>query len=293
LFVYLARPIDQLGESSFLGSLEANVHALLVQAGVGAYLPHRAYLANVGQPAHNEAIDDLNTMAIHRADALVALLPAGIPTLGTPVEIEHAILLNKPTVVLTDVESSVQLAAWRRQGATILNLTDEFDMPTPSGLKAMLEKLPDPWAGSEPEHGTLFVKYGPGATKLERAHDTDAGLDLATSETVRLHYGSRVLIRTGVFGAVPVGWYGRITGRSSALSKWNIHVHQGIIDAGYTGELMIGATYRGSEGHVDIPAGTRLAQYILGPVWEGRIEETDELPSVSARGDNGWGSSGA
>jgi len=53
---------------------------------------------------------------------------------------------------------------------------------------------------------------------------------------------------------------------------------------------MIAVTYQGL-GHLDVPAGTRLAQYILHQVWTGEIAEVVDLPQT-ARGSNGWGSSG-
>jgi dUTP pyrophosphatase len=292
LFVYLARPIDQAGESSWLGSLAIHIEQKLALAGYGAFRPAEAYVANPGDLDHAAFIDETNNQAIYRASAFVAILPQGMPTLGTPVEISAALMLNKPTVIFTDITRSVQLAAWREAGAQIVDLSDDgVRIPESADLKAMLERLPNPEdTGSEPGHGTLFVKYDKGALPLTRAHDTDAGFDLATLEDAELHSGERVLIKTGVRGAVPVGWYGRITGRSSALSRWQIKVHEGIIDAGYTGELMIGVTYTGL-GHVDVPRGTRLAQYILAPVWEGDIEIVEELPTT-LRGEKGWGSSG-
>lgn len=290
MFVYFARPIDQAGESSWLSSFAASIEHKLALAGIGAFKPNAAYLAAVGDPEHTKFIDDTNNQAIYRSTGFVAILPAGVATLGTPVEIEIALQLNKPTVIFTDIIGSVQLDSWKRAGAQIVDLSGlDASIPESADLRAMLMNEPDPEAGSEPQHGTLPVKYDEGAFPLHRAHPTDAGLDLATLRDWVVR-GSRTLIPTGVRVSIPDGWYGRITGRSSALAKLNIQVHEGIIDAGYTGELMIGATYLGP-GHADVPRGTRLAQIILAPVWEGRIEQVDELP-VTVRGENGWGSSG-
>lgn len=290
MFVYFARPIDQAGESSWLGSLAVTIEHKLALARIGTFRPAEAYTANPAYPEHAAFIDEMNNQAICRADAFVAILPHGMPTLGTPVEIQAALMLNKPTVIFTDIVASVQLAAWKEAGAQIVDLSDDgVKIPESADLRAMLMNAPDPEEGSEPPHGLLPVKYDEGAFPLTRAHDTDAGLDLATLRDWVVR-GSRTLIPTGVRVAIPDGWYGRITGRSSALAKLNIQVHEGIIDAGYTGELMIGATYLGP-GHADVPRGTRLAQIILAPVWEGRIEQVDELP-VTVRGENGWGSSG-
>lgn len=295
MFVYLARPIDQSNENSWLDQMDRAIAFKLSMVGYGAFRPYTAYMARIGDASHAQFVDRINTEALRNADALLAILPAGVPTLGTPVEISTALQLNKPTVIITDIESSVQVAAWRNQGATIVDLCDvDTKLPESDDLRQLLLREPNPdWlpilspVGSDP----LFVKYDEGALPLTKAHHTDAGFDLATSEDTTLRTGQRTLIKTGVRTAIPAGWYGRITGRSSALAKWNIQVHEGIIDAGYTGELMLGVTYLGA-GHAPVSRGTRLGQLILAPVWDGQIGIVDELPTT-LRGENGWGSSGA
>lgn len=292
MFIYLARPIDQAQESSWLDSLTISLEKKLQLAKAGAFKPHQAYLCNPAFPEHSSFVNDINTVALYGSDAVVAILPSGIPTLGVPAEIETALSLNKPTVILTDILASVQISTWAARGATIIDLNND-SLPESDDLRAMLLRSPDPEdeTGSEPltPSRILFAKYDRGASPLTRAHPTDAGLDLATSEDSTLH-GDRKMLPTGVYVSIPNGWYGRITGRSSALARWNIQVHEGIIDAGYTGELKIQASFLGL-GHADIPAGTRLAQLILAPVWDGEVETVDELPT-SLRGNSGWGSSG-
>jgi dUTP pyrophosphatase len=224
----------------------------------------------------------------------VAVLVAGIPTLGTPVEISAALALGKPTVVFTDIIGSVQLAAWANSGATIIDLNDpDLDpaIPEASDLRAMLLFAPDVLPGEAPEGmDPMYVKYAPGARPLTKANSTDAGFDIATLEETLVHSGVRAMLRTGIQASVPDGWWGQITARSSTMLRWNLRVHDAVIDAGYTGELLLGVTYCGV-GNAVIPASTRLAQYILHPVWGGEIEVVDVLPE-HVRGENGYGSSG-
>lgn len=290
MFVYFARPIDQTlntktaGAISMLNDVSADLLYRLTVAKIGAFLPFAAYSALPTEPTHARFIDQVNRTALLQADALVAVLPFGIPTLGTPVEIDTALALRKPVVVFTDIFGSVQLAAWQDAGAQIIN-TNLDKMPDSVDLRAMLNPIAAANARTQ-----LLVKYEPGARRLTRAYETDAGLDLAALQETVLHSGAPEMIRTGVRVSTPDGWWGQITGRSSARTRFNIEVHDGVIDAGYTGELMIRATYCGV-GSITVEPGTRLAQYILHPVWDGEVVETDELPE-HPRGENGYGSSG-
>lgn len=291
MFIYVARPIDQAASTPltplWLPEVMATILKRLREAGVGAFLPHSAYGGAVDTDRHARFIDRINCEALANADALIAFLPSGMPSLGVPVEIETALAALKPVVVITDILYSVQLSSWRDQGVEVINLSDpDQDLPNASYLRSLLTGN----SGSEPDKRVLPTKLDRGALPLTRSHHTDAGLDLATLTATTLPSGVRTLLHTGVRTAIPAGWYGRITGRSSALSRWSVQVHEGIIDAGYTGELMIGATYLG-DGSLDVEAGTRLAQLILAPVWDGEVEIVNELP-ITLRGENGWGSSG-
>lgn len=123
-----------------------------------------------------------------------------------------------------------------------------------------------------------------------RAHDTDAGWDLTTIEGVYVKPGERELVRTGVSIAMPPGWWGRIVGRSSTWRTHGLQVTEGVIDAGYRGELLVGLFNPGKH-MVSVSPGLRLAQLIFLPVPSVHWVERRELPT-SERGANGFGSSG-
>lgn len=60
----------------------------------------------------------------------------------------------------------------------------------------------------------MKIKLDPGAYMPERAHATDAGLDLRTPKRFALRSGDSVEIDTGVHVELPYGYYGKIEGKS-------------------------------------------------------------------------------
>jgi dUTP pyrophosphatase len=301
LFVYLAHPIDLAGHSSWLGSMLGDLNTLLVQAGIGAFRPGMAYLANTSTSDHVERINDLNNIAIHQADALIAVLPSDVPTLGTPVEIEFALSMRKPVVIFTDIGHSVQVAAWTRRGAMIMNMADpEFVWPVPETFQFLIESAPGLAAHFQEEKPCLPIAVAAppvlqvlkdGAANLTTGrYRGDAGIDLAISGEEHIPAGESRSLPTGVHVAIPEGYFGLITGRSSTWRQYQCRTQPGVIDSGYRGELII-MLKNESRNTQYWQAGTRLAQLILLPVFGGGIETVDELPEHE-RGLNGYGSSG-
>lgn len=296
MFVYLAHPIDLAGESSWLGTFLGDLSALLVKAGIGAFRPGMAYLADTGNKRHTQCINEINNIAIWEADGLVAVLPRDVATLGTPVEIESALNVGKPVVVFTDIAHSVQIAAWRDKGATVYQLGDTYEttsFPTTDEMRTALIRrnkiIETEQIGGPP---ALLVRSD-GATNLRRgAYQGDAGIDLAIAEDVRLYPGGYQLVSTGVHVAIPDGYFGWITGRSSAWSRFNLDVRTAIIDSGYRGELKLGVVSHSQTPGLSVwTAGLRLGQLVVLPAYGGAIEVVDELPAHE-RGTNGYGSSG-
>lgn len=136
---------------------------------------------------------------------------------------------------------------------------------------------------------TLKV-YGPGKLPT-KAYEGDVGYDLYTHKTVVIYSGDVMVVDTGIAIQPPPGYWGMVVGRSSSLPTAKIHVGTGIIDPGYRGSLGLQVLYLGT-GTIEIPARTKLAQYILIPAAPHfQIEETDHL-DPSERGEGGFGSSG-
>lgn len=130
----------------------------------------------------------------------------------------------------------------------------------------------------------------PGAQLPSRAYADDAGVDLATSIEVMVPPRVIMDIPTGLAMATPTSCWAWVVGRSSALRRWGLAVHGGIIDPGYRGPLFIQAENKTDEPIV-VPAGTRLAQVILMASIVVPVVQVDALPPAE-RGANGFGSSG-
>ena len=135
-----------------------------------------------------------------------------------------------------------------------------------------------------------FKKLDQRATLPVRGSVASAGLDLFCIEDIRLEPRSRILARTGLAVAIPLGYYGRVAPRSGLAVKNGIDVLAGVIDADYRGELCCALLNTGDEA-VSLSQGSRICQLIIEriitpePVWAEDLENT-------SRGDGGFGSTG-
>lgn len=136
----------------------------------------------------------------------------------------------------------------------------------------------------------MKIKLDPGAFMPERAHPTDAGLDLRSREDVILYIGDSYIFDTGVHVQLPPGWYGKIESKSGLNVKHGVVSCGGVIDEGYTGSIAVKLYNLGNKRY-RFSKGDKIAQLVLmqyaAPELE-LVEELDETP----RGDNGFGSTG-
>ena len=79
----------------------------------------------------------------------------------------------------------------------------------------------------------LKVKLDPLAYLPERAHPTDAGVDLRTPHDVLVMPGVGAVVNTGVHIQLPPGTVGMLKSKSGLNVKHGI-VSEGVIDEGYT-----------------------------------------------------------
>lgn len=107
-----------------------------------------------------------------------------------------------------------------------------------------------------------------------------------------LRPGARALVPTGLAFAIPIGFEIQVRPRSGWASKKGITVvnSPGTIDADYRGEVKVALVNLGSEP-VEIQDQDRVAQLVLCPVVQARLEDVPELPP-SDRGVGGFGSTG-
>lgn len=125
-----------------------------------------------------------------------------------------------------------------------------------------------------------------------RAHATDAGLDLYVPEgqgTI-VRPGAVYTIDLGVRAAIPDGYYGQLTLRSSAGEKGlTIPNGVGVIDSGYRGDLKLLVSALAEP--VMITAGESVCQLIIHP--QPAVEvEAGAVDTNTDRGAGGFGSTG-
>ena len=121
-----------------------------------------------------------------------------------------------------------------------------------------------------------------------------AGMDIraALDEPIKLSPNARKLIPTGLQMAMPEGYEAQIRPRSGLAYRNGITMLNtpGTIDADYRGEVKVLAVNLGDEPFV-INHGDRVAQMVIAPVTQAKIEEVDDL-SKTERADGGFGSTG-
>ena len=157
------------------------------------------------------------------------------------------------------------------------------------------------------------------ATLPKRADDLSAGYDIYAAETIILEPQEKALIATDLAVNIPKGYVGLLTSRSGVSSKTHLVVETGKIDAGFQGHMKINvkndfqfagsnyvqdflldinnkknATHRSDIqfGTYQINKGDRLAQLLIIPIWTPELEPVKEFSNETARGQNGFGSSG-
>ena len=126
------------------------------------------------------------------------------------------------------------------------------------------------------------------------ATEASAGMDLRANitEPIVLKPLERVLVPTGIFIELPVGYEAQVRPRSGLATKYGITVinSPGTVDADYRGELKTSLVNLSSEPFEIVP-GERIAQMVVAR--HERVEWEDvEVLSETERGAGGWGSTG-
>lgn len=135
-------------------------------------------------------------------------------------------------------------------------------------------------------------KLIPHAIIPSRATPQAAGYDLYSSEGYIVLPGHRVVVSTGIQVHLPPGVYGRIAPRSGLAVKHGLGVGAGVIDADYQGEIKIVLFNHDLRHNFVIRPGYRIAQLVLEYIATPEVEEVDEFEHVTARGAEGFGSTG-
>jgi len=121
----------------------------------------------------------------------------------------------------------------------------------------------------------------------------DMCYDLYSCEDVFLEYGKPTPVRCGIAAQYksPFGTFGLIVKDRSSMAKKGIFTTAGVIDAGYTGEMIVFLTDQINRGMPYlINKGNKVAQMYPQKIYADGVEEVENLEGE--RGENGFGSSG-
>lgn len=135
----------------------------------------------------------------------------------------------------------------------------------------------------------LKVVLDEGAKMPTKAHSTDAGYDIYSPEAAVAFARNSVAIDTGVHVEIPEGYVGMLKSKSGLNVKHGI-TSEGVIDAGYTGSIVV-KLYNHSMEAYTVEAGDKITQLVIMPIADTELELADSLDD-SERGTGGFGSTG-
>lgn len=125
--------------------------------------------------------------------------------------------------------------------------------------------------------------------------EQSAGLDLRANinESITLKPLQRVIVPTGIYVELPVGFEGQIRPRSGLAAKHGITVLNtpGTIDSDYQGEIKAILINLSNEDFT-IENGDRVCQMVISNHETVKLNEVDVFNETSKRGDGGFGHTG-
>lgn len=320
--VYFAEPIDKAAGQNF--KTAAEMAGALSTWGCGLFRPSAGFRVKRADPR----VEQINRYALYRSDAIVAYLDEHTPSIGVPAEIEAATARGIPAVVhytgasfalagnplVTVIDDTNNLIAALEKALKdhprlVGNLETLAAAGVVTGFKHRFKPRDEPPLDIAQAVREAYEKlmanrnYGPadmdpirlvltdGTQAPTRAYPDDAGIDLTTARETVIEPGDYKDIHTQVEATqLPAGYWGLITGRSSALRRWRLHIPMAIIDPGWRGPLFVGVWNLGGNP-VTVRPGDRLGQLILIPNNPAAIEIVQTV-SDHPRGLKGFGSSG-
>lgn len=130
-----------------------------------------------------------------------------------------------------------------------------------------------------------------GAFEPTRAYDNDAGLDIRARKDATVPANGSAIFRTGVHVKLPEGHAGVLISKSGLNVKHDI-TSTGLIDEGYSGEIVVKLFNHSRGNDYKVKAGDKISQLVIVPVRYEPVEIVSEIWHDTGRGSNGFGSSG-
>ena len=143
---------------------------------------------------------------------------------------------------------------------------------------------------------TVNIKFVAKEGVLVPAYKTSgaAGADVCAylDKPVTIKKGTRAMIPTGLFCAIPDGYEIQVRPRSGLAAKNGVTVLNapGTIDSDYRGEICVILINLGDEDFT-VQNGDRIAQLVVAPVTQGIFVRAEQLDETE-RGAGGFGSTG-
>lgn len=135
----------------------------------------------------------------------------------------------------------------------------------------------------------LKIMLDAGAKVPTRAHEADAGLDICAATYGVVPSGGSCTFDTGVHAEIPSGYVGMLKSKSGLNCKHGL-VSEGVIDAGYTGSIVVKLYNHGASPYT-VKAGEKISQLVILPIIAPEPEVVDSLADTE-RGTGGFGSTG-
>lgn len=135
----------------------------------------------------------------------------------------------------------------------------------------------------------MKIKLDGGAYMPERAHDTDAGLDIRSPIAATVFPKDSVIIDTGVHIELPNNTVGMLKSKSGLNVKHDI-TSEGVIDVGYTGSIVVKLYNHGNKPY-SVKRGDKITQLVIMPIVYPNIELVEDLEETE-RSNGGFGSTG-
>jgi dUTP pyrophosphatase len=133
-----------------------------------------------------------------------------------------------------------------------------------------------------------FHRLTDNAITPEYAHDDDSGADVFCTEPVSIQPGKLVLVGTGISVELPEGWELQVRSKSGLAAKKGVMVlnSPGTIDESYRLEIKV-ILHNTSDEVFQLPAGSKIAQLVLAPVWQANYVLMDDTQRSGGMGSTG------
>ena len=123
-----------------------------------------------------------------------------------------------------------------------------------------------------------------------KKHESDIGYDISSAENIVIISNEVTLVNTGIAISLPTHCAGFVLPRSGLSTKHKITLinSPGLIDPGYTGELLVPLINHSTEDY-EIKIGDRIAQLVLINTNKVEFKIVDRMPDTE-RSSGGFGS---